>query len=50
MDLYHVCSKNAPGVKSGALQGSHVLHRLISGKCEKILRETKSPRVLVIGM
>ena len=29
MDLYQVCSNNAPGVKNGPARRSHVLHRLI---------------------
>ena len=35
LDLNQVCSNNTPGAKNGPAPGSHVLHRLISGKCEK---------------
>ena len=29
VDLYQVCSNNAPGIKNGPTPGSHILHRLI---------------------
>ena len=51
VDLYQVCSNYAPGAKNGPTLGSHVLHRLIMGKHEKIfLSETTSPRALIFGM
>ena len=51
MDLYQVCSNNTPGAKSGTPGGSHVLHRLIEGKCEKnFLSEATRPRALIFGM
>ena len=51
MDLYHVCSNYAPGANIGLAQGSHVLHRLIQEKHEKIFfSETIMPRALIFGM
>ena len=50
-NLYQVCSNNAPGAKNGPFLGSHVLHRLIRGKHEKIfLSETIRPRAIIFGM
>ena len=45
VNLYQVFPKLAPS------QGSHVLHRLIEGKHEKLfLSETERPRVLIFVM
>ena len=51
VELYQVCSNDAPGVKFGPLRGSHVLLRLIQRKHEKIfLSETFKPLYLVCSI
>ena len=48
VDNFQVCSNYAPWAKNDPARGSHVLHRLISGKHKKIfLSETTRPRVLI---
>ena len=51
VNLYQVRSNYIPGAKNGLPQGSHVLHRHIKGKHEKVfLSETTRPRALIFGM
>ena len=36
VDLFEICSNNAPGAKVGSAMGSHVLHIFIQGRHKDI--------------